>query len=233
MNSKIATIALLVSLFAASATAGDILGRASVIDGDTLEIHGTRIRMQGIDAPESSQTCEKNEKLYRCGQQAALFLDNLISSRPVRCEEETKDRYGRTVGRCFIGNTDLNREMVENGWAIAYRQYSTLYVSSEERAKAAKKGIWGGTFQIPSEYRRTKKGDNRSTSTPTVEKQRKDFTVATSECRIKGNINARGERIFHVPGARFYDKTAIDTNKGERWFCSEAEATTAGWRAAH
>lgn len=232
MNSKLATIALFASLFAVPASAADIVGRASVIDGDTLEIHGTRIRMQGIDAPESSQTCEKNGKPYRCGQQAANFLDSLIASRPVRCEEETKDKYGRTVARCFMGNTNLNGEMVENGWAVAYRQYSPLYVPNEERAKAGKKGIWSGTFQVPSEFRKAKKGGERPMAMPTATEKSKT-AAAPSECRIKGNINAKGEHIFHAPGARFYDKTAIDTNKGERWFCSEAEATAAGWRAAH
>jgi endonuclease YncB( thermonuclease family) len=232
MNFKITIITLFASLFATSVTAADIVGRASVVDGDTLEIHGIRIRMQGIDAPESSQTCEKYGKPYRCGQQAANFLDDLIASRPVRCKEETKDKYGRSVARCFIGNTDLNGEMVENGWAMAYRQYSTLYVANEERAKAGKNGIWNGTFQVPSEFRKAKKNGVRPMAMPAVTEKSKT-AAASSECRIKGNINARGEHIFHAPGARFYDNTGIDTNKGERWFCSEPEATAAGWRAAH
>lgn len=207
-----------------SAFAGEVAGRASVIDGDTLDIHGTRIRMQGIDAPESSQTCERDGKPYRCGQQAANFLDGLIAGRPVRCEEETKDKYGRTVARCFVGGTDLNREMVAKGWAVAYRQYSTLYVPDEEQAKSARKGVWAGEFQMPSDFRKAKKGEAPPRPVPAAADK-------GAGCRVKGNINSKGERIYHVPGSRFYDRTGIDTSAGERWFCSEAEAAAAGWRA--
>lgn len=221
---KIPFLAFATILLAIPAFAGEVAGRASVIDGDTLDIHGTRIRMQGIDAPESSQTCERDGKPYRCGQQAANFLDGLIASRPVRCEEETKDKYGRTVARCFVGGTDLNREMVANGWAVAYRQYSTLYVPDEEQAKASGKGIWAGEFQMPSDFRKAKKGDASPRPVPAV-------AGKASGCLIKGNISSKGDRIYHVPGSRFYDKTAIDTSAGERWFCSEAEASAAGWRA--
>ncbi|MFO0997127.1 MAG: hypothetical protein U1F33_10630 [Alphaproteobacteria bacterium] len=51
-----------------------------------------------------------------------------------------------------------------------------------------------------------------------------------SACRIKGNISESGERIYHVPGGAFYDKTAISPARGERWFCTESEARAAGWR---
>ena len=221
---KIPALALLATFLSVPAFAGEVVGRASVIDGDTLAIHGIRIRMQGIDAPESSQTCERNGKPYRCGQQAANFLDGLIASRPVRCEEETKDKYRRSVSRCFVGGTDLNREMVANGWAVAYHQYSTLYVSDEDEAKAGRKGIWEGEFQMPSDYRKGKKGDAIPRAVPAI-------AGKGSGCLIKGNVNTKGERIYHVPGSRFYDKTDVSIANGERWFCSEAEASAAGWRA--
>ena len=232
MRALVTAAALAASLAAGHAYAKEeIVGRASVIDGDTIEVRGVRIRMQGIDAPESSQTCERDGQPYRCGQQAANFLDGLVGGQTVRCLEETKDKYGRTVAVCFIAGADVNAQMVEQGWAVAYRQYSTAYVPAEDRAKAARKGIWAGTFQVPSEFRKAKKEGGvkavaaKGGEAPAAEPVKK--------CLIKGNINAKGEKIFHVPGGRFYENTQINEAQGERWFCTEAEATAAGWRAAH
>src|SRR3954447_8651078 len=104
-----------------AAALADITGNAIVVDGDTLEIRGTRIRLYGIDAPESGQLCRWTGKDYRCGWQAAA-LDDLIARRPVRCEERDVDRYGRTVAGCFVGSVSLNDELVKRGWAVAYRE---------------------------------------------------------------------------------------------------------------
>ena len=72
----------------------EIAGRASVIDGDTIEIRGERIRLHGIDTPESSQLCDLDGQPYRCGQQAALALADKIGEKTVRCAEKDVDRYG-------------------------------------------------------------------------------------------------------------------------------------------
>ena len=197
-----------------------ISGRASVIDGDTVEIHGTRVRLHGIEAPESGQTCEANGDAYRCGQAAALALDEMIGARPIECHQTDIDRYGRVVAVCMFGGVDLNARMVSLGWALAYRQYSLDYVDEEEAASAAKAGMWAGTFIAPWDFRH---GTSGATSTTT--EQGKDG------CLIKGNIStSTGERIYHVPGGQYYDRTKIDEGKGERWFCSEEEAVAAGWR---
>jgi endonuclease YncB( thermonuclease family) len=196
-----------------------IVGVASVIDGDTLDIHGKHIRLHGIDAPESGQVCEKDGKRYRCGQRAALALADKIGRVTVRCEQHDIDRYKRIVAVCSLGNVNLNAWMVRQGWAIAYRQYSRDYVDDESAAQAEKAGIWAGRFIEPSKWRR---GDRLA-----VESAKEP--VAAS-CQIKGNINRSGERIYHVPGARDYGPTRIDESKGERWFCSEDEARKAGWR---
>ena len=194
-----------------------IVGVASIIDGDTLEIHGQRIRLHGIDAPESGQSCEKDGKQYRCGQQAALALANKISRATIRCEQRDIDRYQRVVAVCRRGAEDLNSWMVRQGWAIAYRKYSRDYVDDESAAQSAKAGIWAGRFIEPPKWRR---GDRLQASEE----------PAVDACQIKGNISRNGERIYHVPGGRDYGTTRIDESRGEHWFCSEAEAQKAGWR---
>ncbi|WP_119419756.1 thermonuclease family protein [Desertibaculum subflavum] len=197
-----------------------ISGRASVIDGDTLEIHGQRIRLHGIDAPESAQTCKDDRGgSHRCGQRAALALSNKIGERPVACAPRGTDRYQRIIAVCHLGGEDLNAWLVSVGWAIAYRRFSTDYVSHEDAAREAKRGLWAGTFTPPEEWRRA-----QGSSAPSSASDQK------SGCLIKGNISSKGERIYHVPGGDFYDQTRIDPLKGERMFCSEAEARAAGWR---
>ncbi len=90
------------------ALSADLIGQASIIDGDTLEIHGTRIRLWGIDAPESSQLCRNDESLqYRCGAKAANELDAFIARRPVDCSPVNLDQYRRTVARCSIDGVDV------------------------------------------------------------------------------------------------------------------------------
>ncbi len=191
-------------------------GQASVIDGDTIEIHGQRIRLRGIDAPESGQLCYIGGKRWRCGKDAANVLADLINRRPVTCQERDRDRYGRVVAICRVAGEDLGAWLVGNGLALAYRRYSTAYVPHEGRARLAKAGMWRGAFVPPWEWRRG---------------QRLEATASEpSDCPIKGNVSSKGERIYHVPGGRYYDHTRIDPSKGERWFCSEAEAQGAGWR---
>lgn len=203
-----------------------IEGRASVIDGDTIEVHGTRIRLYGIDAPESIQLCYLNGKTNRCGQRAAIALANKIGNHVVTCEPKDRDRYNRVVAVCHAQDTDLNAWMVRNGWALAYRQYSTAYVSDEKQAKQEKVGIWQGNFTPPWEWRH---GGGRSQPAIT---QAPDARSKTGPCLIKGNINRRGEHIYHVPGDKYYERTIITASRGERWFCTESEAQAAGWRRA-
>ena len=154
--------------FTAQAAETSITGRASVIDGDTIEIHGTRIRLQGVDAPESAQTCTTPEgRPWPCGQRAALALADHLGQSTVHCVPSTKDRYGRTIATCDLDGEDLGHWLVSNGLAVAYRHYSEAYVPQEEAAKKDKLGIWNGTFTMPWDYRHQKKtGSSRSTPTP-------------------------------------------------------------------
>jgi endonuclease YncB( thermonuclease family) len=150
-------------------------GRASVIDGDTIEIHGKRIRLYGIDAPESEQSCNANGHSYACGRQAAFVLADLIGSSVIECEQKDTDRYGRLVSQCRVGGRDIGAWMVLQGWATAYRYYSMDYVSQESDASLAKRGIWQGSFTSPYEWRKShpnsrsrysRRSDDRATAKP-------------------------------------------------------------------
>lgn len=146
------TLALLPSL----AQGADLTGRASVIDGDTLDIHGQRIRLHGIDAPESQQSCIKDGKLWRCGQAAALALSDWLGSATVTCRQTDVDRYKRVVARCAKDGRDVADYLVSEGWALDWPRYSKgEYGGAQEAAKRAGKGVWAGEFTVPWEWRRS------------------------------------------------------------------------------
>jgi endonuclease YncB( thermonuclease family) len=201
-----------------------ISGRAEVTDGDSLEIGSTRLRLYGIDALEGRQSCTRDGRDWACGYEAARKLRSLIGGRTVTCTKRDMDDYGRVVAVCRSGAADLGAEMVRAGFATAYRRYSNDYVGEENEARAARRGIWAGEFTSPEDYRRDE--------TPPPPRDRTAPQRATRDgCYVKGNVNGEGERIYHAPGTPSYDETRIDESKGERWFCTEAEARAAGWRA--
>jgi endonuclease YncB( thermonuclease family) len=148
----------LVTMISGAALA-EIVGRASVIDGDTIEIHGQRIRLHGIDAPEKGQPCfDASGKSYRCGQIAAMALDEFVGASPVTCRERDTDRYGRTVATCAVRGVDIQAWLVRNGHAFAYRRYSSDHVGAEQEAKNTKRGVWAGSAQPPWEWRKDHRG---------------------------------------------------------------------------
>ena len=149
----VAVLALLLS--AVPVAANELVGVASVIDADTIEIHGVRIRLHGIDAPESRQLCRRiSGDDWRCGQQAALALADRIGRRTVSCAVRDVDRYKRAIAICTQGNQDLNRWLVNEGWAVAYRRYSRDYIAAEDQARRAGRNIWAGQFVMPWDWRR-------------------------------------------------------------------------------
>ena len=207
----------IVATLALPVQADVVSGRVSVIDGDTFEMHGKRIRLHGIDAPESGQQCkDANGKTYRCGQMAAKQMSGYVSGKTVNCEILDKDRYGRFIARCLVNGTDVNELLVKEGWALAYRQYSKDYAIAEGQAKRDNIGLWQGTFVEPWNWRRGQRLTDAA-------------APKASDCMIKGNISSSG-KIYHTPSSPWYARTKINTAKGERWFCSEEEARAAGWR---
>jgi endonuclease YncB( thermonuclease family) len=145
------------TLLAATGTAlsDSMTGQASVIDGDTLEIHGARIRLCGIDAPEADQLCRtKGSEPYRCGQTVANDLDAFTSRRPVECVEVDRDQYKRAVAVCTVAGVDLAEWLVKNGLALDWPQYSKgAYAAALDEAKRADRGMWSGSSIEPWRYR--------------------------------------------------------------------------------
>lgn len=165
-----------------------LVGRASVVDGDTLEVHGQRIRLWGIDTVESSQTClDSRGKPWPCGRRAAFALADFIGQSPVACTPKDTDRYGRVVAVCVVKGVELNRWLVEEGWALAYLQYGgAVYLEAQREAERAKRGIWQGSFVPPWEYRgatpgrRRKDGATRPTPRCASPRRPPTWTVGTS-----------------------------------------------------
>lgn len=141
-------------LLASRVAAADLTGTPHVIDGDTIDIGGERVRLHGIDAPERSQTCSVTGVATPCGRESAGVLQALTDAGPVRCSGGKRDRYGRLIAVCYAGDRDLNAELVRRGWALAYRRYSMDYVGEESDARAHGRGMWRGAFIEPWAWRR-------------------------------------------------------------------------------
>jgi len=149
-------LALLLLAPLASAAGGElIIGQASVIDGDTIEIHGERIRLFGVDAPESRQLCGRVDGTpYRCGQIAALALADRIGRAAVTCEPRGRDRWRRIIAVCSANGEDMGRWMARSGHALAFLKYSETYLPDERAAQDARSGVWQGQFVEPWKWRK-------------------------------------------------------------------------------
>lgn len=131
-----------------------VVGHAKVLDGDTIEVAGIRIRLHGIDAPEMDQIFKWKGRFMGSGEMSFAAMEALVAGVKVRCHGIEWDCYGRLVAKCFSPNgVDINRRMVSSGWALAYRQYSDDYVEAERIARRYKRGMWRGTFIKPWQHR--------------------------------------------------------------------------------
>lgn len=178
-----------------------------VIDGDTIEIEGgVHVRYIGIDTPEVGQCL---------ADQATAENSQFVAGKDVKLETDIEkyDKYGRLLAYVFVDNIFVNKKLVQDGFAMVTTyppdvKYVDQYLAAQKEAKDAGRGLWS---QNPC---------------PTP------ISTATSsnQCTIKGNISSSGEKIYHIQGQRYYEKTKIDEDKGEHWFCTEEEAVQAGWR---
>lgn len=195
-------------------------GNARVVDGDTLEAGDVRIRLHGIDAPEAGQTCRRaTGASWPCGKAAIAALERLVDGADVTCETQGEDSYGRVIARCRAGGADLGEALVAEGLAWSFRRYAHDYDAVEDTARAQRRGVFAGDNETPWDYR--------------ARLWLKAVGEAPAGCPIKGNINRDGERIYHPPWSPWYARTAVNEKAGERWFCDEAAAVLAGWRAPY
>ena len=128
----------------------EVAGAPYVVDGDTISFASRRVRLQGMDAPELAQTCERSGVAYRCGEEARRVLVGLTSGRAVSCRLSGRDRYERALGTCAAGGADLGASLVRRGWAVAYGAYER----EEAEARSARAGLWAGPFERPSDWRK-------------------------------------------------------------------------------
>lgn len=158
---RVIALSFAVLLVALPAAAQQII-RGSIewiADGDTLTVAGQTIRLWGIDAPEMHQDCTRDGSSYPCGEVARSVLAGLIGESRLACSVHDRDRYRRVVAVCTTsGGGELNRMMVRAGWAVDYRRYSRgAYADDEAEARDSRRGLWGGGFTSPDEWRRRRR----------------------------------------------------------------------------
>ena len=196
-----------------------------VVDGDTIDVlldgKVERLRLIGINTPE---TVDPRKPVECFGREAKEKAESILSGRRIELESEPlqdeRDKYGRLLRYVFLEDgTNFNLLMIREGYAYEYTydlpyKYQTEFKQAQKYAEGNELGLWGKLCE----------GQTSVITAPAAS--------AAGACVIKGNINAKKEKIYHAPGCGSYDKTVIDESGGEKWFCSEQDALDAGWRKA-
>jgi endonuclease YncB( thermonuclease family) len=191
-------------------------GRAVAVSGDSLRVAGTFVTLDGIEAPEASQYCERKTGKWRCGAAAKDALADLVRGKRIACDIVGEEN-GLKQARCYSRGIDLAQELVRKGSVFSSGGFLSRYASYESEAQAEKLGLWAGDAERPQDFR-DKRWAEATKSAP-------------DGCPIKGRIRA-GARTYVLPWSASYDSTKPSKAKGERWFCSETEAKAAGWSRA-
>jgi len=236
MRKPLILLAAALALPASAPAAANVLaGPAEVVDGDTIDMTGTRIRLLGIDAPESAQQCRRDGAAWDCGKDAASALGEILASGPLECTALGTDRDGRTLATCRNALFDLGHELVRRGLAVPFGEDAPPeYAEARDLARQLGFGMWAGEFEEPAAWRAAHpQAAPRSARVAVVALDRaapqrpareRRYTNAFG-CAIKGNHSRYGDYIYHLPGQRYYDVT-----RPEALFCTEREAVAAGFR---
>jgi endonuclease YncB( thermonuclease family) len=223
--------------FATQALAADMItGIPHVVDGDTLTIGAIKIRLQGIDAPETEQVClDQQAEKWTCGIAARDHLAQHIGGQSINCTPSGTDKFGRTLALCRLVGDDLNAWMVGEGWALAFIRYSRDYVTQEEQAREAHRGMWSGALIAPWDWRHHCDKTTEvlgTTMVPLTARSKFCGPIdAPPGCPIKSNLRSKDGCIYFTPGQLDYSRLDMD-KPGRRWFCSEEDAQAAGCRSA-
>lgn len=230
---------LVLVLFVQAATADVFSGVPEISDGDTVLFGGVRVRLLGMDAPEDDQVClNANGSTYACGVAAREAMVAEFGGKAWRCLQDGMDeRYHRPLVHCSVGDVDVDRWMVLRGWALGDPRFQHPYDREQGEARAAMRGLWSGAFHAPWDWRHHTCATTIYGALAVPVDAREKLCPRTDAppspaCAIKGNLASRNGCIYHRPGDASYFK--LDMRKpGRRWFCSEAEAESAGCRRAH
>lgn len=233
MNKTLLTVAALAACLCVPAQANIVTGPATVVDGDTINMTGTRIRLVGIDAPESAQQCTRKGQPWHCGKEAADALGEIVDGQPLQCTALGTDIYGRTLATCTTPTFDVAREMLRRGLAVPAPDAPSDYAEAQAIAQQMQFGLWAGEFEMPAAWRaanlRTPPQIARAASPtrvrPSAPAPRDARYTDARGCAIKGNHSRYGGLIYHLPGQRYYAET-----RPEALFCTEREAVAAGFR---
>lgn len=190
-----------------------------VIDGDTIEVQknnkAVKVRYIGIDTPETDECF---------GKESAGENKRLVLNKDIRLETDVQelDKYNRLLAYVYVNDLFVNEELIKKGFAKVATfppnvKYADKFIAAQKEAREQEKGLW-------------KKEVCANPQNNGLQIQQQQVLPANSECLIKGNINASGEKIFHMPGQKYYEKTKVEESERERWFCTENEAIEAGWR---
>lgn len=238
----------LIAVFLIAVTTPSQAAEVSVTDGDTIIVNNVTYRLDGIDAPQTDQTCiDEKGAAWTCGIDARDRLRDYVGKRDVRCTDKGADGAyrSRRIGECTVAGEaiSINQWMVQEGWALNLdRSAKGRFKADRDNASAKGLGLWKGCFVSPEALRRFTISTAsllggacpKTNNWPIRRMLFPDDPVMPAGCAIKGKVVLRSQvtgypGIYHLPACRSYDRAKTP----HRWFCSEEEAKAAGFRKSY